>query len=133
MAFADLAGFRAFNNHCGQETGDAVLRLFAGHLRGISGALAIRDGGDEFLVVGAPTRPRLAEAVDACRATWPDLFRSTFGPDVPMVEPRFVVGSAESRRIASLRERLGREIGMTKNEPLAGDGRGLLRIVGEPA
>ena len=131
MAFADLAGFRAFNNRCGQETGDAVLRLFAQHLKGISGALAIRDGGDEFLVVGAPTRPQLAAAVDASRATWPDLFRSRFGSDVPMVVPRFVVGRAESRRIASLREQLGREIGMTKNEPLDGDGRGLLRIVGD--
>jgi hypothetical protein len=49
-----------------------------------------------------------------------------------MVEPRFVVGFAEGRRIAELRERLGREIGLTKNEPLAGDGRGLLRVIGEP-
>jgi hypothetical protein len=30
-----------------------------------------------------------------------------------------------------LRERLGREIGRTKNEPLDGDGRGLLRNLGE--
>jgi GGDEF domain-containing protein len=133
MAFADLAGFRAFNNLCGQETGDVVLRLFAGHLKTIPGALAIRDGGDEFLVVGAPTRPHLADAIDDCRAAWPDLFRARFGSDVPMVEPRFVVGFAEGRRIAELRERLGREIGLTKNEPLLGDGRGLLRVVGEPA
>jgi GGDEF domain-containing protein len=133
MAFADLAGFRAFNNRCGQETGDAVLRLFAQHLKSISGALAIRDGGDEFLVVGAPTRDRLADAVDACRATWPDLFRSRFGTDVPMVVPRFVVGTGQSRRIASLRERLGREIGLTKDQPLDSDGRGLLRIVGGAA
>jgi GGDEF domain-containing protein len=129
MAFGDLAGFRAFNNQCGQDAGDAVLREFAQHLKGISGALAIRDGGDEFLVVGAPARPDLAAAVDACRATWPDRFRSRFGSDVPTVVPRFVVGSGESRRIATLRERLGREIGMTKNEQLDGDGRGLLRVV----
>ena len=32
MAFSDLAGFREFNNQCGQDTGDAVLRLWASHL-----------------------------------------------------------------------------------------------------
>ncbi len=129
LAFGDLAGFRAFNNRCGQETGDAVLRVFAQHLRTIPGSLAIRDGGDEFLVVGAPTRRHLAADVDAFRATWPALFRARFGSDVPMVEPRFVVASSVGRRIAALRERLGREIGLTKEQPLDGDGRGLRRTI----
>jgi GGDEF domain-containing protein len=131
MAFGDLAGFREFNNQCGQDTGDAVLRLFAQHLRSVPAALAIRDGGDEFLVIGAPLRPQLAADIDRCRAAWPAVFRARFGPDAPMVVPRFVVGFAPGHRIASLRERLGREIGMTKGEPLDGGGRGLLRIVGE--
>jgi GGDEF domain-containing protein len=131
MAFSDLAGFRLFNNHCGQEVGDAVLRLFAQHLRRLPAAVAIRDGGDEFLIIGAPTRRNLAADIDAFRAEWPAIFRARFGTDVPMVVPRFVVGSSQGHRIAALRERLGREIGMTKNEPLDGDGRGLLRIVGE--
>jgi GGDEF domain-containing protein len=131
MAFGDLAGFRAFNNRCGQETGDAVLRLFAQHLRSVPGAIAIRDGGDEFLVIGAPTRRDLAADIDASRATWPDLFRARFGTDVPMVVPRFVVATSQANRIAALREWLGREIGLTKDQPLDEDGHGLLRIVGE--
>ena len=129
MAFADLAGFREFNNRCGQEMGDLALRLFAQHLRELPDTLAIRDGGDEFIVTGAPGRPGLADDIDAWRAGWPSVFRARFGSDVPMVSPRFVVGEGLARDIAALRERLGRAIGATKDEPLDGDGRGLLRIV----
>jgi len=131
MAFTDLAGFRLFNNACGQETGDEVLRLFARHLAEIPDSLAIRDGGDEFMIVGAPTRRQLAADIDRSRESWPAVFRAQFGSDVPMVEPRFVVASSAGRRIAALRELLGREIGRTKNDPLDGNGRGLLRNLGE--
>jgi GGDEF domain-containing protein len=128
MAFADLAGFREFNNRCGQDLGDLALRLFAQHLSTVSGTFTIRDGGDEFIVVGAPGRPGLADDIDAWRAGWPAEFRKRFGPDVPMVSPRFVVSEGRARSIAALRERLGREIGHTKHEPLEADGRGVLRI-----
>lgn len=129
MAFADLAGFREFNNRCGQDVGDVALRLFAQHLRSVGGTLAIRDGGDEFIVAGAPGRPGLADDIDAWRASWPAVFRRRFGTDVPMVAPRFVVSDGRARDIAALRERLGREIGRTKELRLDEDGRGLLRIV----
>jgi GGDEF domain-containing protein len=128
MAFADLAGFREFNNRCGQDLGDLALRLFAQHLSTVPGTFTIRDGGDEFIVVGAPGRPGLADDIDAWRTGWPAVFRQRFGPDVPMVAPRFVVSEGRARNIASLRERLGREIGHTKHEPLDSDGRGVLRI-----
>jgi diguanylate cyclase (GGDEF)-like protein len=59
VAFLDLAGFRAFNNAHGQDAGDAVLAELAAALREIPSAAVVRDGGDEFLVVGAPTRDRL--------------------------------------------------------------------------
>jgi GGDEF domain-containing protein len=129
MAFSDLAGFREFNNRTGQDTGDAVLRLWARHLAGVSGCLAIRDGGDEFIVLGAPTRPFLGDEIDAARASWPAVFRERFGPDVPMVSPRFVLGAGSTRSIGQLRERLGHEIGRTKSEPLDPNGSGVLRIL----
>lgn len=129
LAFGDLAGFRDFNNQCGQDTGDAVLRLFARHIGDVPGGLVIRDGGDEFLVVGAPTRPFLADDIDAARAAWPDRFRAEFGAGVPVVAPRFVVAVGFGRDIVATREMLGREIGRTKGEPLDADGRGLLRVI----
>jgi GGDEF domain-containing protein len=129
MAFADLAGFREFNNKRGQDAGDEALRHFAQELRTISGSFAIRDGGDEFIVVGAPGRPQLAADIDAWRAAWPASFRKRFGRNVPMVQPRFVVREDAARNIARLREHLGREIGRTKDQPLDSGGRGLLRIV----
>ena len=129
MAFADLAGFREFNNQCGQDVGDLALRLFAETLTTIPGTFAIRDGGDEFIAIGAPGRPGVADDIDSWRARWPAVFRERFGHDVPMVAPRFVVGEAAARDVASLRERLGREIGRTKGQPLDAGGRGLLKIV----
>jgi GGDEF domain-containing protein len=129
MAFADLAGFKRFNDQRGQETGDAVLRLFAQQLGAIPDSLAVRDGGDEFLVIGAPSRRDLAADVERMRATWPAAFRATFGPDAPMVVPRFVVGTSPARRIGAARERLGREIGHVKGEPLDTADRGLLRVI----
>jgi GGDEF domain-containing protein len=129
MAFVDLAGFRAFNNRCGQEVGDVALRLFAQHLTTIPGTQAIRDGGDEFIVVAGPGRPGLIDDVNAFRASWPAVFGARFGTDAPTVAPRFVLGEGVARDLATLREHLGRAIGMSKHEPLEGDGRGLLRVV----
>ena len=129
VAFADLAGFRAFNNACGQDVGDAALRLFAQHLRSIDGGLAIRDGGDEFILVGAPTRPFLADEIDAARATWPARFQARFGTEVPVVAPRFVVGAGTGSQLSQIRERLGREIALRKGDALEPDGRGTLSTI----
>ena len=74
-----------------------MLRLWASHLAGIPGCLAIRDGGDEFIVIGAPTRPFLADDIDAARTSWPDSFRERFGPDMPMVSPRFILDAGTGR------------------------------------
>jgi diguanylate cyclase (GGDEF)-like protein len=73
LAFLDLAGFRAFNNTHGQDAGDAVLAELAAALLEVPAARVIRDGGDEFLVVSAPTRAPLADALRgrACRIADP--------------------------------------------------------------
>ena len=57
-------------------------------------------------------------------------FRERFGPDVPMVSPRFVLDAGTGRTIGPLRERLGREIGRMKGEPLDAGGSGVLRTLG---
>ncbi|HJL02461.1 MAG TPA: diguanylate cyclase [Polyangiaceae bacterium LLY-WYZ-15_(1-7)] len=114
LAFLDLCGFRAFNNRFGQERGDAVLAAVAGELDAIEGVVAVRDGGDEFLLVGAPTGEGLGERLRAFRARWPEVFAARFGADVPPVRARVLLGVAEGGRVRAARERLGREVGALK-------------------
>lgn len=115
LAFLDLAGFRAFNNARGQEAGDAVLAAFAAELARLDGATAIRDGGDEFLVLGAPTRTELARDLDAFRRAWPGVFRARFGTATEVVAPRVLVRRARGIELRQARETLGRRIGSLKD------------------
>ena len=117
IAFIDLIGFRAFNNRHGQDAGDEVLHLFATELTGIPTTSAIRDGGDEFLVVGAPTRTDLLGSMEAFQQRWPARFREVFGDDVPTVAPRILVASTPGHDLRHAREELGRRIGALKEDP----------------
>jgi GGDEF domain-containing protein len=119
LAFLDLAGFRAFNNRHGQDAGDAVLAEVASALGETPAAVVVRDGGDEFLVVGAPTRTGLADDLDAFRRAWPARFRARFG-DVPPVASRILVTSSAGADLMATRERLGRSLGPLKNSPAPG-------------
>jgi GGDEF domain-containing protein len=114
ILFCDLAGFKEFNNVAGQQRGDEVLRAFAGALGDISWARAIRDGGDEFVVIGAPGRPGFVDDVDAFRRAWPGTFSRAFGADVPHVAPRLLVSAATGGTLDAVRERLGRLVGEVK-------------------
>ena len=76
---------------------------------------AIRDGGDEFIVVGAPGRADLDRDLDVFRAAWPARFAAAFGRDVPPVAPRILVTDAPGRALRAARERLGRSMGTVKN------------------
>ncbi len=122
LGFIDLIGFRSFNNRHGQEAGDAVLAAFAAELESVSAARAIRDGGDEFLVVGAPLRSGLSEDLDRFRQRWPARFHERFGSDVPPVAARILVGRARAGRLALAREELGRAITGLKHASAAADG-----------
>jgi diguanylate cyclase (GGDEF)-like protein len=110
LAFIDLIGFRAFNNRYGQDAGDDVLARFAAELRTIPSARAVRDGGDEFLVIGAPTREPLEADVRAFMTAWKSAFHRHFGADVPAVIPRVAVGRASGGELRALRQDLGRRI-----------------------
>ncbi len=118
LGFIDLAGFRDFNNQFGQDQGDAVLACFARELARVDGVRAIRDGGDEFLVVGAPTGSGLVPALDAFRKSWPKRFEAEFGEGVTPVAPRVLVTEVAGRQLVRAREELGRAVApLKKREP----------------
>lgn len=114
LLFCDLAGFKELNNAAGQLVGDEVLRCFAGVLGAIPFARAIRDGGDEFIVIGAPGHPALLAGIEAFREAWPRAFRAEFGSEVPEVVPRLLVTTTTGGGLMAARERLGRLVGEVK-------------------
>lgn len=116
VAFLDLAGFGVFNNAFGQDTGDAVLASLADELAKIPFARAIRDGGDEFIVVGAPGHANMSRDLEAFRKAWPARFQADFGKDVPTVAPRVLWTEAPGRDLRKTREHLGRGMGAVKDE-----------------
>lgn len=115
LAFIDLARFRDFNNRHGQVEGDRLLRRFAFEIAGIPGARAVRDGGDEFLVLGAPTRTGLADELADVALRWRGIVRDGYGTSVATA-PRIIVGSTPGDEILAARERLGRAIGEVKHD-----------------
>lgn len=114
LAFIDLIGFRAFNNRHGQDLGDAVLARFGEAISTLPTSRAIRDGGDEFLIVGAPTRGLLDRDLEAFLDRWPRAFRDAFGDTAAPVAPRVLVTSGRAGDLRAMREQLGRAITDTK-------------------
>jgi GGDEF domain-containing protein len=115
LAFIDLIGFRAFNNRYGQDAGDEVLRVFATQLKTVPIARAVRDGGDEFLVIGAPCRGPLTADLGPFMTAWKARFHERFGAEVRAVTPRIIVGQSTGGELRALRQRLGREITALKD------------------
>ncbi len=113
VAFLDLAGFGAWNNSLGMNRGDALLAALAKELQAIPTALAIRDGGDEFLLVGRPMARGLVEQLETFRRDGPARLRATFG-DVPDVALRIVVTRAPMSGLIAARDELGRAMGPLK-------------------
>jgi len=113
LAFVDLIGFRAFNNLHGQDLGDDILAAFGEALSAIPGVRTIRDGGDEFLVVGAPTRDDLQVELEAFLDRWRAVFVQRYGDTTP-VAPRVLVARGSAGELRRTRESLGRAITETK-------------------
>ena len=114
VAFVDLAGFGKFNTDNGQAKGDEVIAAFGKALGRVPGSRAIRDGGDEFIVIGAPGATTLYDRLDAFRGAWLAEFVHTFGREPDPVRPRITVTRGAGRDLAARRERLGRRIGEMK-------------------
>lgn len=113
LAFIDLAGFGAFNNAHGMAAGDAALRAFAQALAHIPDTIAIRDGGDEFIVLAAPTSGGLAGRLAAFRRAWPAEFARAF-PGAGQVAPRVLTAETCGGRLVEARDELGRLIAELK-------------------
>jgi GGDEF domain-containing protein len=113
LGFIDLIGFRAFNNRYGQAQGDEVLRLFADALPCRS-PCSVRDGGDEFLLIGPPGGDKLERAIRDVQHQWPARFHARFGREASPVLARALVARSRGRSLLSAREELGRAIGELK-------------------
>jgi GGDEF domain-containing protein len=115
MAFVDLAHFGEFNSGQGQRAGDLALAFFVAELRrALPFARVIRDGGDEFIILGPPDGHGLEDEIRAFCAAWPSAFRRRFGPEVPLVLPRFVIARTPAQALLDSRQRLGIRIGELK-------------------
>ena len=114
IAFIDLAGFGAWNTRFGQALGDRVLRSFATVLAEIPGTVSTREGGDEFVVLGAPTATGLHDRVKRACATWQVRFRTEYGSELAPVRPRILVTTTRGRGLLAARDALGYAIGTLK-------------------
>ncbi len=90
VAFLDMADFGNWNTAHGQAAGDELLALLTAHLRTLPESRTIRDGGDEFLVIGAPQATGLEDRLRALFGRWADASRTT-SPDLPVVPLRAAV------------------------------------------
>ena len=129
LAFLDMAGFKKFNDRFGQDAGDECIVLLAQALDAIPDARAVRDGGDEFLVLGAPTDVRLEERLRAFLEGWPAVFRARFGDDAPIVSPRICLATGRGSALRDMREALGRAITGLKREALVPGVSGVLKRI----
>jgi GGDEF domain-containing protein len=114
LAFIDLAGFGTYNNAFGMEEGDKVLRTFAQALTRIPDSVAIRDGGDEFIVLGTPTGSGLPASMAAFREAWAIEFAAAYGHGV--VAPRVLTATTFGAGIVEARNRLGVRIAQVKHD-----------------
>jgi diguanylate cyclase (GGDEF)-like protein len=129
VAFLDIIDFGTWNKDNGQPRGDELINVLAEALRAIPDCLVVRDGGDEFLVVGQPGRSgALQGRLEAFRSTWFARCRAAL-PDVPPVELRIVLGGGTMAEALSIREELGQEVGRIRHERPTAEGRGVLAVM----
>jgi hypothetical protein len=86
----------------------------------------VRDGGDEYLIVGAPGSRDLAGKLRDLQRAWPARFRARFGLEAPAVLCRAIVARATGAELGPAREALGRAIGALKTAAVDPD-LGILR------
>jgi len=114
IAFLDMAGFGAWNTDHGQAAGDELLALLTSQLRTLPESRTIRDGGDEFLIVGAPESTGLEDRMRALFARWPAVSLKQY-PDLPVVPVRAAITGTRADDLPEARVRLGVWIGEVKH------------------
>ena len=95
---------------------------FAAELDKLPTSRAIRDGGDEFILFGAPGHRGMMLAVEDFFQKWPTVFQQRFGADVPPVRPRCLVGTSLGKELVAAREQLGSAIVGLKSRTLGPGG-----------
>ena len=115
IAFLDMAGFGEWNKANGQDEGDRLLALLTDQLQGIPDSRTIRDGGDEFLVVGAPGATGLEERLRSRFANWPGVSVEEH-PSLPVVPLRAAVTTTRGGLLREAREDLGKWISRVKED-----------------
>jgi GGDEF domain-containing protein len=115
IAFLDLADFGVWNSKHGQAAGDELLAALTALLRTIPETRTIRDGGDEFLVLGAPHAVGLEGKLRDLSARWAQAAEAQ-RPDRPVVPLRAAVTTTRADRLRPTREELGQWIGCLKSD-----------------
>jgi GGDEF domain-containing protein len=108
-----MADFGNWNTAHGQAAGDELLAWLTTLLRTLPESRTIRDGGDEFLVVGAPLATGLEDRLRRLFGRWAEASK-TIGPDLPVVPLRAAVTTTRADSLRDARDSLGRWIGILK-------------------
>ncbi len=129
-AFIDLAGFGAWNTTHGQVRGDAVIECLGRALGELPGVLAVRIGGDEFIILGRPggRSDQVAATLERWRRAWPERLAQI---DAAGVAPRIVVVAGRAGELRTLRGVLGEQIGRAKHDWPNPPPEGALRRLGQ--
>jgi diguanylate cyclase (GGDEF)-like protein len=127
VAFLDIIDFGKWNKDHGQAQGDKLIETLARSLRKIPDCLVVRDGGDEFLIVGRPGRSgALQGLLEDFLANWfADCEKARLQP----AEVRIVLGGGSLGEALEIRERLGREVGRIRHDRPDAPGRGVLVVM----
>lgn len=89
LLYMDLDRFKAVNDGCGHDAGDAVLREVSDRIRGLIGPQdrCARIGGDEFVILAGETDLRALQSL--CRKLITEMSR-----DIEFGDARFCVGAS---------------------------------------
>ena len=115
LTFADLNGFKSYNDSFGHAAGDALLRRLAKKLQLASDGhgLPVRLGGDEFCVLfDTPTTVDVRALVQDALAEHGEGFQITSECGVVRV-PEEAADAAEALRLADIRMYAGKSTGRT--------------------
>ena len=113
IAFLDMADFGTWNTRHGQAAGDELLARLTSLLRSIPESRTIRDGGDEFLVIGSPQATGLEGRLRAAFGRWVEASERV-SPELPVVPLRAVVTTTRADDLREARVNLGQWIGLVK-------------------